>query len=163
VFHAAILQKRSLPSVGLILALIYFAYAAFTLIRAFGKSVPADNLSVGSEQQFQNLSEQQPMDFLIIKDWHLFGNYVAQPEQAVSQQDIAQESALPVKLLGVFFLPDQKNSYAIIETDDHLHKKFRTGDEVSSGVTVQSITKQQVMLLRNDQREFITLDRKKAE
>lgn len=97
----------------------------------------------------------------MIKDWHLFGMPETQSEKTTAKTDIPQESALTIKLLGVFFLPDQKNSYVIIETEEHLHKKFRLGDEVTNGVSVQAITKQQVILLHNGQREHLTMDRKK--
>ncbi|MDO9399486.1 MAG: type II secretion system protein N, partial [bacterium] len=60
-------------------------------------------------------------------------------------------------------MPDQKNaSYAIIEADDHLQKKYRPGEELPGGSTLQSIAKEQVMLLRNNQRESLSMDRKKT-
>ena len=103
------------------------------------------------------------MDFLVIKDWHLFGQPAAISAQNSDQRGTPQETQLQLKLLGVFFLPDQKKaSYAIIEADDHLQKKYRPDDELPGGATLQSIVKEQVILLRNNQRESLSMDRKKT-
>jgi hypothetical protein len=164
VFKYAILQNRSLPHVALIPALAYLLYVAISTIQASGNPKQLPALAAESEQLDQKKTEKKQMDFLSIKDWHLFGQPVAIPAQNSKQYETPQETQLQLKLLGVFFLPDQKkaSSYAIIETDDHLQKKYRPGDELPGGSTLQSIAKEQVILMRNDQRESLSMDREKS-
>lgn len=151
-----------MPNVALIPALVYLLYVAISTIQASGNSEFVAVLTAESEQLDQEKNEKKQMDFLVIKDWHLFGQPAAISAQNSDQHDTPQETQLQLKLLGVFFLPDQKKtSYAIIEADDHLQKKYRSGDELPGGITLQSIAKEQVILLRNDQRESLSMDRKK--
>lgn len=115
------------------------------------------------EQPALEKSEKNKMDFLLIKDWHLFGNPDVSTEQKGVLNDEPQETQLQIKLLGVFFLPNQKKtSYAIIESEDKIQKKYRLGDELPGSITLQSITKEQVILLRNQQPESLSMDRKKT-
>ncbi|MCX7106275.1 MAG: hypothetical protein NTV66_01700 [Methylococcales bacterium] len=115
------------------------------------------------EQPALEKSEKNKMDFLLIKDWHLFGNPSVSNEQKGVLNDEPQETQLQIKLLGVFFLPNQKKtSYAIIESEDKIQKKYRLGDELPGSITLQSITKEQVILLRNQQPESLSMDRKKT-
>jgi hypothetical protein len=152
-----------MPHVALIPALVYFLYVAVSTIQASGHPEFAVAPAAESEPLDQDKAETKPMDFLVIKDWHLFGEPAAISAQHSEQHETPQETQQQLKLLGVFFLPDQKNaSYAIIEADDHLQKKYRPGEELPGGSTLQSIAKEQVMLLRNNQRESLSMDRKKT-
>lgn len=159
----AILQNRSLPHVALIPALAYLLYVAISTIQAYGNPKQLVTLTAESEQLNQKTTEKKQMDFLVIKDWHLFGKPAAIPAQNSKQHETPQETQQQLKLQGVFFLPDQKNaSFAIIEADDHLQKKYRPGDELPGGSTLQSIAKEQVILMRNDQLESLSMDREKT-
>jgi hypothetical protein len=159
VFKNAILLNKSLPHVALIPALAYLLYVAISTIQAYGNPRQLATLTAESEQLDQEKTEKKQMDFLVIKDWHLFG----QPAALSAQNSEQQETQLQLKLVGVFFLPDKKNaSYAIIEADDHLQKKYRPGDELPGGGILQSIAKEQVIQMRNHQRESLTMDRKKT-
>jgi len=163
VSNFAILQNRSLPHVALIPALAYLLYVAISTIQASGNPKQLATLTAESEQLDQEKTEKKQMDFLVIKDWHLFGQPVVIPAQNSKQHETPQETQQQLKLLGVFFLPDQKKaSFAIIETDDHLQKKYRPGDELPGGSTLQSIAKEQVILMRNDQPESLSMDREKT-
>jgi len=152
-----------MPHVGLIPALAYLLYVAISTIQVSDNPEQLTVLTAESEQLGQEKTETKKMDFLAIKDWHLFGQPSVISAQNSEQHNTPQETQLQIKLLGVFFLPDQENaSYAIIEADDHLQKKYRPGDELPGGSTLQSIAKEQVILLRNNQRESLSIDRKKT-
>ena len=158
-----ILQNRSLPHIALIPALAYLLYVAISINQASGNPKPLVNLFAESEQLDQEVIGEKQMDFLVIKDWHLFGQPASAVTQMSDQNGVPRETQLQIKLLGVFFLTDQKNaSYAIIEADDKSQKKYRPGDELSGGITLQSIAKEQVILLRNHQRESLSMDREKT-
>jgi type II secretory pathway component PulC len=102
------------------------------------------------------------MDFLTIKNWHLFGYTTVSIEENNQLNEEPQKTDLQIKLLGVFFLPNQKTaSYAIIEGDDKQQKKYRAGDEMPNSIILQSIAKDQVILLRNQQAEYLSMDRTK--
>lgn len=162
-FKYAILQNTSMPHFVLIPALAYLLYVAISTVQAFDNPEQSAIPTADSEQLGQEKIETKQMDFLVIKDWHLFGQSEAISVQNSEQQGAPQATELQLKLLGVFFLPEQKrNSYAIIEADDHLQKKYRPDDELPGGATLQSIAKEQVILLRNNQRESLSMDRNKT-
>jgi type II secretory pathway component PulC len=109
----------------------------------------------------ENIKSTQ-MDFLTIKNWHLFGYTTVSIEENNQLNEEPQKTDLQIKLLGVFFLPNQKTaSYAIIEGDDKQQKKYRAGDEMPNSIILQSIAKDQVILLRNQQAEYLSMDRTK--
>jgi Type II secretion system protein C len=151
------LDTISVTLVATIAAIGYLLYVFFLVIQTFNNPNLEKPLSI---EQGQKVQETKPLDFTAIKDWHLFGLTAAQNDGV---NEIAHETQLQFKLLGVFFLSSQnKNSFAIIETEDHVQKKYRPGDEVSGGITLLSIAKGQVILLHNNQREFLSMDRDKA-
>jgi hypothetical protein len=155
-------ENKAMPHVTLISALAYLLYVGIVTIQTSGNPALVAALASESEQPTQEKIEKKQMDFLLIKDWHLLGRPGAITALNSGQQAIPQETQLQLKLLGVFFLPHQKKtSYAIIETDDHIQKKYRPGDEVPGGTTLHSIAKQQVILLRNNQRESLSMEREK--
>jgi Type II secretion system protein C len=156
-------ENGNLPNAALISALAYLVYVGVTTIQTSAPPGVEVTQVLESGHPPQGKVETKQVDFLAIKDWHLFG----QPETIAApnsgQNEIPQETQLQLKLLGVLFRPNQnKTSYAIIETDDHVQKKYRPGDEVPGGITLQSIAKQQVILLRNNQRESLSMDREKT-
>ena len=149
-------------SAAFFLALAYFLIAMSSMT-ALTKTEPlTDEIP---EQVVEEKPEEIQRDFQLIKDWHLFGSpEVAVVEEEIKQQEIvSQETALPIKLLGVFFLPNQtNNSYAIIEDEIKVQKKYHLGEALPSGVIVQSITKEQVILLRNQQPETLSMLKERA-
>ena len=162
-FKYTILQNQSLPKVALIPALAYLLYVAMPIIHDFGTPKPLAIITADSEPLSQEIIENKQRDFLLIQDWHLFGQPPSDAAHTADQNGTPQETQLQIKLLGVFFQPDQKNaSYAIIEADDKSQKKYRPGDELPGGITLQSIAKEQVILLRNNQRESLSMNRNKT-
>ena len=164
VFKYTILQSRSLPHIALIFAIAYLLYVAVSIIQVVVNPKPLANLTAEVEQPYQEEIEEKQPDLLAIKEWHLFGQVPSVANQMSAQNGVPPETELQIKLLGVFFLPDQKNaSYAIIEVDDKSQKKYRQGDELPGGITLQSIAKEQVILLRNNQRESLSMNREKID
>jgi Type II secretion system protein C len=156
-------ENRTIPHVASIAALAYLLYVGISTLQSSANPEQPASLASEPGQQAEEKIDTKRMDFLLIKDWHLFGKSETLAAQNSGQHEIPQETQLQLKLLGVFFLPDQKKtSYAIIETDDHVQKKYRPGDELPGDTTLQSIAKYQVILLRNNQREALSMDREKT-
>ncbi len=150
---------KALPYFAVIPALFYLLHVVLSSNYLINSSTPIHGSIVEDEQKAQGSSENQQMNFLVIKDWHLFGQFDA----TVSQNSEPQKTQLQIKLLGVFFRPNQKeSSFAIIEGEDKLQKKYQLGEELSGGITLQSIDKEQVILLRNQQPEFLSMDKTKT-
>jgi type II secretory pathway component PulC len=151
----------------LLIALVYLVYVIAASINSI-QQTPSD-LVVEPIRQGVETAKQEAMDMTAIKDWHLFGQ---PPEQTLPGQGLAsgdnaipQETKLQLKLLGVFFLPGQgnkKSSYAIIEAEDHVQKRYQSGDELPGSATLESIAQEQVILRHNQQNELLSMDRKKG-
>jgi Type II secretion system protein C len=153
----------SISLVATISAIGYLLYVVFLVIQAFSNPKLEKSLELQQEQKAQETQETRQLDFMAIKDWHLFGQTETMSAQNGGLNEIPQETQLQFKLLGVFFLPNQKKtSYAIVEADDHVQKKYRPGDVMPGGVTLESIAKEQVIILRNNQRESLSMDRDKT-
>lgn len=115
----------SVTLIATIAAIGYLLYVVFLVIQTFNNPKLETTFAVGQPQKAQ---ETKKLDFTVIKNWNLFG----QPETSAAQyggaNEIPQETQLQFKLLGVFCLPSQKkNSFAIIEADDHVQKKIPSG------------------------------------
>jgi general secretion pathway protein C len=155
-----LIEFQSLPYIAVIPALFYLLYVVTSSSNQLVNSSTQIHDSVVEPEQITQASlENKQMNFLTIKDWHLFG----QLDTTVIQNSEPQKTQLQIKLLGVFFLPNQKkSSFAIIEGEDKLQKKYRLGEELPGGVTLQAIDKEQVILLRNQQPEFLSMDKTKT-
>jgi general secretion pathway protein C len=150
---------KTLPYFAAIAALFYLLYVVFSSNYLINSSAQIRGSIVEDEQKVQGSAENQQMNFLVIKDWHLFGQF----DETMNQNSEPQKTQLQIKLLGVFFRPNQtESSFAIIEGEDKLQKKYRLGEELPGGITLQSIDKEQVILLRNQQPEFLSMDKTKT-
>lgn len=162
-----LLENGVWPNAALFFALAYFVIFMSSL-STLTKPESLDDALQTVDQSAVATPEAAQMDFLLIKDWHLFGDPEAiaeevQSQEGESQEGESQETDLPIRLMGVFFLPNQANSsYAIIENDDREQKKYHQGAELPGGVTLQSIAKEQVILLRNQQAEALSMAREKT-
>lgn len=107
-FKYTILQNQYFPKAALILALAYFLYVAIPIIQDFGTPKTRVMITTDLEMLDQEKPENKPRDFLLIHDWHLFGQLPSDAIQISDQNGVPQETQLQIKLLGVFFLPDQK-------------------------------------------------------
>jgi general secretion pathway protein C len=153
---------RYLSHFAFLVASIYLIYVLFTPIYKVNSTSQFQSLLPESEPISQDNIKSTQMDFLNIKNWHLFGYTTVSIEENNQLNEEPQKTDLQIKLLGVFFLPNQKTaSYAIIEGDDKQQKKYRAGDEMPNSIILQSIAKDQVILLRNQQAEYLSMDRTK--
>jgi Type II secretion system protein C len=156
-------EAISVPLIATIGAIGYLFYVVFLVVQTFSNPKLEKSLALEQGQSAQETQETRRLDFTAIKDWHLFGQAEATETQRGGVNEIPQETELQFKLLGVFFLPNpKKTSYAIVEADDHVQKKYRPGDAMPGGVTLESIAKEQVIILRNNQRESLSMDRDKT-
>jgi len=157
-----LLENGVWPNAALFFALAYFVLFMSSL-STLTKPESLDDALQTADQSAVAVSEAAKMDFLLIKDWHLFGNPKVTVEERVLQEGESQETDLPLKLLGVYFLPNQDGArHAIIEDEAKVQKKYHQGDELPGGATLQSIAKEQVILLRNQQTEALSMAREKT-
>ncbi|WXL24436.1 type II secretion system protein N [Ectopseudomonas mendocina] len=76
-------------------------------------------------------------------------------KSAATQQGPAPSTNLNLTLLGSFVHPDSQQSSAII-LNGATAQRYRVGDEISSGVTLHSVSTNQVELMRNGRRESLS-------
>lgn len=160
------LQNKVLPLLPLILALVYFVYAAFSVIPWFTKDNSVDS-SIAVDSVETVSAPPEPVDLSVIKDWHLFGQAPTAAEKdaalAIAEGGKLPETQLQLKLLGVFFVQGQKNAgYAIIQSGDNQQKSYKPGDELPGGATLQTLASEQVVLKHNGQLEALSMDRQKG-
>jgi len=156
------LENGVWSSAAFFLALAYFVIFLSSQL-ALTKPESLTDAIQEPEQVAVEKPEEIQMDFQLIKDWHLFGNPEAIAEEVKLQEGESQKTDLPIKLLGVFLLPNQdKNTYAIIEDEAKEQKKYHLGDELPGGATLQAIAKEQVIILRNQQPESLSMDRERT-
>ena len=161
-FKAPLLQNGAVCNVVLILALAYFCLFVYSIPTSTSSESLTDATQVSTSSDREK-PEEQEMDFLLIKDWHLFGNSEVRIEEGSMAENASKKTDLPIKLLGIFLLPNQdKNSYVIIEDDAKEQKKYHLGDELPGGVTLLSIEKEQVILLRNQQSESLSMEKERT-
>lgn len=74
---------------------------------------------------------------------------------SATQQGPAPSTDLRLTLLGSFVNPDPQQSSAII-LNGNTAQRYSVGSEISSGVTLHSVSTNQVELMRNGQRESLS-------
>jgi general secretion pathway protein C len=74
---------------------------------------------------------------------------------SASQQGPAPSTDLRLTLLGSFVNPDPQHSSAII-LNGNTAQRYSVGSEISSGVTLHSVSTNQVELMRNGRRESLS-------
>ncbi|MEW8027142.1 MAG: type II secretion system protein GspC [Candidatus Thiodiazotropha sp.] len=85
---------------------------------------------------------------------HLFG--VAGAAKTVKKIDTkAPETRLNLTLHGVFVADEAEKGEAIIGTSGNVQKYYKVGNAVMSGVTLQAVFEDRVVLLRNGQSEVL--------
>ncbi len=147
-----------LSNLAFVLSLLYaiiFVISLFDFYAPPSSSVPISHTFLLPQAG----SVSDPVDYKIIKDWHLFG----QDSSVHINEGEIKNTFLQIKLLGVFLWPNEINkNYAIIENEDKTQHKYHQGDELPNGRVLQSIDKEQVILRHNQQQESLTLDRKRT-
>lgn len=101
----------------------------------------------------QKPERQATQDFSLIGEFHLFGR----PDSASSSVDgLPPETTQPLKLKGVFYLPD-RHAHAIIEASDQSQKTYRINDTLPGGAVLQSIESNSVVIIADDRQESLVL------
>jgi len=93
---------------------------------------------------------------------HLFGDYQAPANQELDQMGKAPDTRLSLTLLGILAADGDKQSRALIGTQDGAEKPYSVGDDVVRGVNLQAIFADRVILARDGQLETLRLDKDKA-
>jgi general secretion pathway protein C len=156
-FRAHFLRTGAMYNVVFIFALAYFFLFISSIPTSISPKSLTDVVKVPSALDREK-TEENERDFLLIKDWHLFGNAAVEIDEVKMVGNDSKETDLPIKLLGIFLLPDQDNSsYVIIEDDAKEQKKYHLGDELPGGATLLSVAKEHVILLRNQQTESLSM------
>ena len=146
---------KSYSTVALILSLGYLLFFLVSISPSSNVAL-SESLSSVAKTESENAAVPQ-VDYQLIKEWHLFGESTV---LLSNESGDIKASDLPVKLLGVFLLPNAEHkSYAIIENEDKTQIKYRVGDQLPNGGIIQSIEKEQVILLNNQQTESLSLER----
>ncbi|OAI20948.1 hypothetical protein A1359_20030 [Methylomonas lenta] len=150
-------DSKWLPLTAGLICMVYLSYVLSSL--AFLPDAEADSNYKMAEYPLVNVQLEPSPDFLLISEWHLFG----QAAENVAAASNISETQLNLRLLGVFWLNQSvENVYAIIQAEDGVQKKYQPGDELPGGVSVQAIRTSQVVLLHNNRQETLSLEKNNA-
>lgn len=94
-------------------------------------------------------------DLAALADAHLFGIYQTGPGDAAN----APETRLSLSLLGILAGSDSGDSRALIGSSDGLEMPYAIGDDVTSGVSLQAIFPDRVVLSRGGLLETLRLNK----
>lgn len=94
-----------------------------------------------------------------VSQWHLFGNALPFNDTR-SMASTAPDTGLQLTLRGIFAADDPKQGRAIIAAPGGADRAFNVGQEVSAGVTLDSVYPDRVMLSRNGALEALRLPRR---
>lgn len=135
------------------LAIGYLSYVLFFLTLAVASDVERPEPFV---PPLESAIDVPTLDFLQIGDWHLFGQALTND----SAETAVTETQLQLTLLGVFLLSHAPEAAgAIIQAEGGQQKKYRSGDELPGGASIQAIEKKRVVLFHNNRQEFLPLKR----
>ncbi|HEX4872847.1 MAG TPA: type II secretion system protein GspC [Nevskiaceae bacterium] len=91
----------------------------------------------------------------------LFGELVRASDTAALSPEQIRDTRLNLTLLGIFAATDGPRSRALIAQQNGEEKPYAVGDDVVSGVRLQQIFPDRVILSRNGQLETLRLDKDK--
>lgn len=86
----------------------------------------------------------------------IFGDYI--PDNLAEIE--AKKSALHLKLVGIILSPDENQTEAIIQLQNHEEKVFRVGDTVPGGAVIKRINQDDLYMMRNGEVEYLYLPEK---
>jgi general secretion pathway protein C len=100
-------------------------------------------------------------DARVVLKRNLFGSRVTQaapPVRKLDEEDMEQlpESTLPLELLGTVVRTDGEKSFAIVlDKNAREQRIYFVEDEISEGVTVASVTRNRIVIVRNGVEEIL--------
>ncbi len=89
----------------------------------------------------------------------LFGEYVPNSLDAAG----VRQSMLDLKVIGVLFALDEKDSQVLLQKPDGQEQFFRVGDTLSDGSMIKRITTEGVLLLRAGELERLSLPKEELQ
>jgi len=109
-------------------------------------------------------ADLQKADYAAIAGWHLFGTVDRSqpPPAAVVQEAPVEETRLDLKLVGLFYGEDGARALALIAEGRDEERIYTLGDQLSGGVKLEQIQRDQVILSRNGRRETLSLPKYEA-
>jgi general secretion pathway protein C len=149
------LLSKQLPiAMALLLVLLISWRAAeitWSLIPAPEIQVPIQSQGAAAKPTLRRTSVSQ-LDG--VADLHLFGIAGAtKPAKKIDTK--APETRLNLTLHGVFVADEAEKGEAIIGTSGNVQKYYKVGNAVMSGVTLQAVFEDRVVLLRNGRSEVL--------
>lgn len=83
----------------------------------------------------------------------IFGDYVP---KTIDDAEVKQ-SMLDMKVVGIMFAKNSKNSHVIIQTSSGQEQTFRIGDSLPGGAVIKGITPDGMLVMRNGSLESLSL------
>jgi general secretion pathway protein C len=151
------MASQHLPKVVLVLLVVLVAAQAADLT---WRLIPVPESAIKTPQQQTQTpvvtpnAKNQQSGLETVANLHLFGNAGAVKAVKQIQQD-APVTRLNLTLHGVFVEEDPEQGAAIIGTSGSTQKYYKVGASVMSGVTLQGVFTDRVVLLRNGQSEVL--------
>jgi general secretion pathway protein C len=90
---------------------------------------------------------------------HLFGEYRAPTDPALSEMSEAPDTRLNLTLMGIFAGTGERGSRALISSSDGEEKPYAVGDDVTRGTRLQAIFPDRVILARDGRLETLRMDK----
>jgi general secretion pathway protein C len=151
-----VLLTKQLPVAAALLLVLLISWRAAELTWSL---IPAPEIQqqtqpqdAGAQPSAQDRSIANQLDS--VAKLHLFG--MAGAKQEVKKVNAkAPETKLNLTLHGVFVADDADKGEAIIGTSGNVQKYYKVGSAVMSGVTLQAVFDDRVVLLRNGQSEVL--------
>lgn len=144
-------------SLATLLSLAYLCYMLVACAQFSRDAESRADLNSAFETATPEAIAIQPArDLRQLAEWHLFGEVAN--EEGLDENAPLVETKLQLALSGVFVLTRQsENAYAIIHAEGGQQKKYRPGDELPGGATLQAIEKTRVILLHKNRQEYLGL------
>lgn len=98
---------------------------------------------------------QTPEEFLMIKEWNLFGVSGA----VTAQREVVQKTELLLKLEGIYAPVEGNDGWVIIATEQDQGHRYEVGDKVNQEAVVSEIQVDKVLLERNGRLEALSLEK----
>lgn len=134
------------------LALVAGARLAWTLV-----DFTRDPLPAAVPRSVESLLAEQSAQPVSIAQWRLFGALTAVPDARDPLG--APDTTLKLTVLGVIAAEDPKGGLAILRSDEAGERRYAVGDEVSPGVTLDSVLPDRILLSRGGALETLRLPR----
>lgn len=150
-------HARRLPAAAEWLLTVLLAHAAALLLWQLIPP-PADSARVLSASP-PPLESARGVNVETIAAAHLFGEYRAPADPALTQLASAPDTRLDLSLLGILAATTERGSRALIAASGGEEKPYAIGDDVVSGASLQAIFPDRVILSRAGQLETLRLNK----